>query len=282
MIQKSEGRSQKTENREPEGAPCLSSSFCLLPSAISTRRGIPFYHAKSEEEFRDDVYERYDSLVTRQTALHLADDLHGGYPLQPLLDYVRAWLPETDTPQAVADLGCSVGRLAGEMATNHPSWEVYGIDLSYQMLRQANDYWCKGLTLRPNLLRYGMGQPALTGRELPNLRFALARAEALPFPDGSLDLIVNTFLIDRVPDPLAAFVEWRRVLQPGGRIIAVSPLNFLEPDGWRKFHPPVKLLHALQNQGWTVEDWTDPLELEEPLDVRGNVVKWKTVGMVLR
>lgn len=253
----------------------------MLPPPLSTRRGIPFYHDKTEEEFKNDIYERFDTLVTRQTALHLADELHGGYPFQPLLDYVRSWLPPGGASLVVADLGCSVGRLAGELATAHPAWRVYGIDLSYQMLRQANDYWCKGLPLQPNLLRYGMGQPRLSGHALENLQFALARAEALPFADASLDLIINTFLIDRVPDPLIAFAEWRRVLKPGGRIIAVTPLNFLEPDGWRKYHPPVKLLQALQQQGWTITDWTDPLELVEPLDARGNAVKWNAVGLVI-
>ncbi len=39
------------------------------------RNGIPFYINKTEAEFKDDVYERYDEMVTKQTALHLADDL---------------------------------------------------------------------------------------------------------------------------------------------------------------------------------------------------------------
>lgn len=250
-------------------------------SPFSTRRGIPFYHAKTEAEFSDDVYERYDTLVTRQTALHLCDDLHGGYPFQALLDYVLSALPVGDAPLTVADLGCSVGRLAGEIALRHPDGEVYGIDLSYQMVRQATDVWTRGISAAPNLVRFGWGTPDLPVHQLENLHFALARAEKLPFPDASLDVVLNTFLIDRVPDPLAAFAEWKRVLKPGGRVIAVTPLNFLNGDGWRKYHPPVRLLTALQQQGWSVLDWTDPLVLEEPLDARGNAVKWNTVAMVL-
>ena len=252
-----------------------------LPPPLSTRRGIPFYHAKSEAEFKDDLYERYDSLVARQTALHLCDDLHGSYPFQPLLDFVLAGLPATDHPLAVADLGCSVGRLAAELAQRHPDWEVYGIDLSYQMLRQAADVWTRASAPPPNLVKAGWGTPALPAHQLENLHFALAKAEDLPFPDGSLDLILNTFLIDRIPDPFAAFAEWYRCLQPGGRLIAVSPLNFLNPDSWRKYHPPVKILEHLLASGWSLIDWLDPLTLEEPLDVRENVVKWQTVAMVL-
>lgn len=252
----------------------------LLPTPISTRRDIPFYHAKSEAEFKDDVYERYDELVTRQTGLHLADELHGGYPFQALLDYILRWLPATEPPLAIADLGCSVGRLAAEMAIRQPSSTVYGLDLSYQMLRQGHDFWVRGETLQPNLLRYGFGNPALKGHQLTNLHFALAKAEELPFPDASLDLILNTFLIDRLPQPLGAFTEWARVLKPGGRLITVSPLNFLKTQSWRDAHPPARIITQLMDAGWQLEDLTDPLLLDEPMDARGNAVRWKTLAFV--
>lgn len=253
----------------------------LFPTAPSSRKGIPFYHNKTEAEFSADVYERYDELVTRQTALHLADGLHGGYPFQSLQAYINDFLPAGDH-LAVADVGCSVGRLIGDLATAKPGWDCYGIDLSYQMLRQANDYWVKGETLRPNLLRYGWGSPELSGHRLSNLHFALAKGENLPFPDGSLDVLFNTFLIDRLPGPFTAFNEWARVLKPGGRLIVVSPLNFLQPEGWRNAHPPVKILAHLQQSGWTIEDWTDPLAIDEPMDARGNSVRWHCLGFVVR
>lgn len=253
----------------------------LLPEPISVRRGIPFYYSKSETETAEDVYERYDALVTRQTALHLADELYSKYPFAPLLDYVKTWLPASDQPLAVADLGCSVGRIAAMLAQEHPKWDVYGMDLSYQMLRQARDFWTQGTNLRPNLIRFGWGTPELVGQELGNLHFALSRAEELPFPDASLDVIINTFLIDRLPGPYSAFAEWQRVLKPGGRLITVSPLNFLQPDSWRVAYPPVKILDYLRQAGWTLEDWTDPLLLEEPMDARGNLVNWHCLAFVL-
>ena len=243
------------------------------------RRGIPLYYDKSEEETRQDVYERYDDLVARQTALHLSDAENGGYPMQPLLDYVRRWLPANDR-LAVADVGCSVGRLIGDLASDHPNWDCYGIDFSYQMLRQAKEYWIDGRTVSANLLRFGLHQQSFAGQRLPNLHFALADAAALPFPDHSLDLLVNTFLIDRIPDPLAAFREWARILRPGARLITVTPLNFLKQRQWEAFHPPVKLLDPLLGAGWQLQDLTDPLYLDEPMDRRGNVVRWKTWALV--
>lgn len=252
----------------------------LLPPPPAERRGIPFYHEKTEDEFRSDVYERYDSLVTRQTALHLADEIHGTYPFADLLAYIERWLPASQHALAVADIGCSVGRIAGELAGKHPDWDVYGIDLSYQMLRQARDYWMAGETLHPNLIRFGWGTPALVGRTLPNVHFALARAGRLPFPDASLDVLINTFLIDRLPAVFPTFAEWARVLKPGGRLITVSPLNFLEPAGWRDAHPPVKILEQLRSAGWQPADWTDPLFLAEPMDARGNAVSWQCLAFI--
>ena len=246
----------------------------LLPPPPAERRGIPLYYDKSEDETRRDVYERYDELVARQTALHLADEANGGYPMQDLADYVAAWLP--DGPYlAVADIGCSVGRIIGDLAAGHPEWDCYGIDFSYQMLRQARDYWNRGETVSANLLRYGFSQDTFSGRSLPNVHFALADAATLPFPDDSLDLILNTFLIDRIPDPVKAFAEWARVLRPGARLITVSPLNFLQAKQWEAYNPPVKLLDPLLRAGWQLLDLTDPLYLEEPMDRRGNVVRWK-------
>ena len=253
----------------------------LLPPPLSVRRGVLFYYAKGEDEFRQDVYERYDELVTRQTALHLADALHGGYPLQPLLDYVLRQLP-AGAGLAFADVGCSVGRLAAELATRHPDWDGYALDLSYQMLRQGRDYWTLGKEIRPNLLRYGWGTPRLSGQRLPNLHFALARGERLPFADATLDVLINTFLLDRLPNPLTVFAEWGRVLRPGGTLVVVTPLNFLDPAGWRAAHPPVKVLSHVRQQGWELVDWTDPLPLREPMDARGNAVHWSTVALTLR
>ena len=258
----------------------MTSFGSLLPPPPSERRGIPIYYDKTEEETRQDVYERYDELVARQTALHLADTVNGGYPFQPLSDYLNAWLP--DCPDlAVADIGCSVGRLIGDVAMQHADWDCYGIDFSYQMLRQARDYWTEGKTVTANLLRFGYAYDSFSGQQLPNLNFSLADGASLPFPDGSLDLLFNTFLIDRIPDPFRAFAEWGRVLKGGGRMIVVSPLNFLKREQWEKYYPPVRLMDHLLSTGWQLLDLTDPLWLEEPMDRRGSAVRWKTLALVV-
>ncbi|WP_374356722.1 class I SAM-dependent methyltransferase [Limnohabitans sp.] len=44
-------------------------------------------------------------------------------------------------------------------------------------------------------------------------------AERLPLPDDSFDTVVCTYTLCSIPDPVAALVEVRRVLKPGGRFL---------------------------------------------------------------
>jgi ubiquinone/menaquinone biosynthesis C-methylase UbiE len=45
-----------------------------------------------------------------------------------------------------------------------------------------------------------------------------ARAEALPFPDESFDVVVSTSVFHFFREPRGALAEMRRILRPGGRL----------------------------------------------------------------
>ena len=45
-----------------------------------------------------------------------------------------------------------------------------------------------------------------------------ARAEELPFPDGTFDTVVGTLVFCTISDPVRALAEVRRVLKPGGTV----------------------------------------------------------------
>jgi ubiquinone/menaquinone biosynthesis C-methylase UbiE len=53
----------------------------------------------------------------------------------------------------------------------------------------------------------------------PSSEIVAAGAEGLPFPDGSFDTVVVTFVLCSVPQQEAALAEVTRVLKPGGRLL---------------------------------------------------------------
>jgi len=144
-----------------------------MKSPISHRRGIPFYYDKSKVEFQKDIYERYHEMILKHTALHLADKLWGQYPMQAILDFGREQL-KIKTPNNILEIGCGVGRWIAELAQSYPQSKCWGIDYSYQMLKQANDFWVKGKDLTLDMSHKGFDKEINPkGLNLANLNFGL-------------------------------------------------------------------------------------------------------------
>lgn len=244
------------------------------------RRGIPFYTEKSEAAFRADPYEQYDPVVLRQTALHLVADWWPVYPFQEILDWVMERLPVTASG-TVLEVGCGAGRLIGEMARARTEWSCLGLDYSYQLLRQADRYWCGATPIDIDGRDRGFPVTQLKGHQLPNLQFALADAANLPIRSGSIDWAVAAFVFDRLPIPAAALAELGRVLHSGGRLLLTLPYNFQRADHWQKFYPPDRFAEWLREQGWQIVD-RRPFEVVEPLDAHGNALHWRADGYLLR
>lgn len=245
------------------------------------RRDIPFFHNKTEQEIQQDPYERFDPMVLRQSALHLADDLWGSYPMQPIIDFSKI-IPSTSPLKNIVEIGCGVGRWIAQWAKEFPNANCWGMDYSYQMLKRANEVWIKGDLIQLNLSRYGLpSNYQIEKTALNNLHFGLAKAATLPFDDQSQDLVVSSFLLDRLDDPIAGLKEMKRILKPDGRILMISPLNFSRAKHWETFHPPIKIYKTLVDLGFKILDWQEDILIEEPLDLRGNSVNWKCIGVAL-
>jgi ubiquinone/menaquinone biosynthesis C-methylase UbiE len=91
----------------------------------------------------------------------------------------------------ILDLGCGTGRFSEALAA-HFEAEVVGIDPSKKMLEQARR------KLRDRRVRYELG-----------------RGEAIPLPDGSVDLVFMSMTFHHFDDKLLAARECRRVLRGG-------------------------------------------------------------------
>lgn len=57
----------------------------------------------------------------------------------------------------------------------------------------------------------------------PGVRLIRGDCHALPFADGSFDLIACTSVLEHITDPLVLFKEVRRVLAPGGQFVVLTP-----------------------------------------------------------
>jgi ubiquinone/menaquinone biosynthesis C-methylase UbiE len=98
------------------------------------------------------------------------------------------------------DLGCGPGQLVIAMAGQAPDLHVTGVDLSDEMLAQANENaQCAGLASR--------------------VSFRPGDAQQIPFPDGSLDLVVSTASLHHWSDPVSVLSEIARVVRPGGSFL---------------------------------------------------------------
>lgn len=220
-------------------------------------------------------------MVIRQSALHLADQFWGKYPMQAKLDFAHEYYPDKTTPD-ILEIGCGVGRWIATLAQRYPQAFCWGLDYSYQMLKRAKEAWVLGEEILIDLSNKGFSQPFhFMGNELANLNFGLAKASDLPFTNSSQDLILNSFLLDRLDHPQKALTEMFRVLRPNGKLVVVTPLNFDQTIHWETFYPPNKIRDFLIQTGFSILDWKEELVIEEPLDFRGNKITWKCLGFVV-
>ena len=171
-------------------------------------------------------------MVVRQTALHLADEIWGCYPFQAVLDYAKNYIIAIQE-QSVLEIGCGVGRCIGSIAKHFPKSNCWGIDYSYQMLKQAARVWVDKTDINIDLSSKGFPSSLLIkGYSLRNLQFGLAKANHLPFEDNSQDLVYSSFLLDRLENPQSALIEINRILKTPGKLLVISPLNFRHATHW--------------------------------------------------
>jgi SAM-dependent methyltransferase len=108
-----------------------------------------------------------------------------------------AWLEPLDAGMVVLDVACGAAH-ASEVAAPHVR-QVVGIDLT------------------PALLAIGADRLRAAG--IDNVLLQEGHAAALPFVDGSFDLVFCRTALHHFPDPKRCIQEMARVCRPGGRVV---------------------------------------------------------------
>jgi ubiquinone/menaquinone biosynthesis C-methylase UbiE len=109
-------------------------------------------------------------------------------------------LPHLRAGQSLLDVGCGPGTITSDLALLVAPGEVLGIDAAADVVARAQEH------------AGGLG--------LANLRFEVGDLFALGYPEASFDVIHVHQVLQHLGDPVAALVELRRVLRPGGVLAA--------------------------------------------------------------
>lgn len=111
-------------------------------------------------------------------------------------DYPDVWAEVAKEPFSdLLDAGCGTGAMLALFKRDSPDKHYTGVDLSEKMIQTAEK------------------------KHLEGVRFVAGDCEALPFADGSFDVVTCSMSFHHYPNPDRFFASLRRVLRPGGRLI---------------------------------------------------------------
>jgi len=116
-------------------------------------------------------------------------------PLDLVLDTVRASLPEDRAMPDLLEVGCGTGAFAARLVEELPGVALLAVDQSPRLVELTRE----------------RGVPA----QVQDVQHLLA-------PDAAYDVVLALWMLYHVPDLARGLAELRRVLRPGGRLVAVT------------------------------------------------------------
>jgi ubiquinone/menaquinone biosynthesis C-methylase UbiE len=175
---------------------------------VDHERFPPYYrrtfHWQTDGYFSEhsaEVYELGVELLFRGTA-----DVMRRMIIPPISDHVR----DHGGPEHVKllDIGCGTGRTLHQLARTFPTMRLHGTDLSPAYIRLA----------RKRLA------------DVAELTLAVENGEALPWADGTFDVVTSVYMFHELPRNARRNVarEMRRVLRPGGLVVVEDSAQISE------------------------------------------------------
>lgn len=114
------------------------------------------------------------------------------------VDSAAYLLPYLETDMRLLDVGCGPGSISVDLAGMVSA--VVGIDAADAAIERA--------------------RAEAAGRAVGNIEFHVADACVLPFDDNSFDVVHAHQVLQHLAHPIRALVEARRVVKPGGLVVA--------------------------------------------------------------
>lgn len=204
--------------------------------------GLPDYyrqnfHFQSDGWLSERSAEIYDTQV--EVLFTGAADVMRRRAMKPIAEWMAG--RSQRTLQGL-DVGCGTGRLLAFLHGAWPGMRLAGLDLSPPYLAEAR---------------------RLIGRTA-RVKLVEGAAEALPFDDASLDLVVSSFLLHELPSDIraAALREMARVVKPDGLVVIVDSIQKGDQPTWdglldlfpHYFHEPYYADYAAGGlEAWAVE-----------------------------
>lgn len=165
--------------------------------------------------------------------------------------FVRKILNRGIRSGRVLDLGTGSGRLAIELAkAKGCNFDIVGLDISAEMLKKAGE---------------NARQAGVNGK----IKFVLATACRLPFPDRSLDLVMSYASLHHWHSPETTFDEIGRICKENGTIMIRDNRRVYGNLFWETFIRLISLFQSRQDRekwrqailaSYTIQETKDILE----------------------
>lgn len=158
----------------------------------------------------ENVAERLKNFYEQNKGYMATLDSHDANYFAPYLHMVSRWAHKRlHPPLEILELGCGIGA-SSKYVSELDIGNITGTDFSQTYIECAKKKYKRN-----------------------NLKYRVADATRLPFPDASFDLICSYEFIEHVPEVNRTIKEMMRVCKPSGLVIVVSPalLSPLIPFG---------------------------------------------------